>query len=139
MTTAPTAADIDAWAGENSALGGYFGGIGSGCSTTTALISNSAQFAASSEGPVPATAWVVAYTQNDSTAVYQPILDPTSDQVSALICWALVNEYGNVLVREYTYTMDIYPPVDSTTTLDCIADSTEQTRINTQANWVQFS
>lgn len=119
MTTAPTAAELDAYADDSTNVAGI-------------IYQDSAQ-----NNGAAATFIMVGFTQNDSTINGFGIGDPTVDGQSALYCRGLVSEYTNILLREYTCSWDRPTSVNSTIpAVSFIADSTEQDRINDPANWV---
>lgn len=130
-TVPPTAADIDSWA--------TAGSFGTGNSLTWELMNAELLWTGGGHSNIPFTGFVVGYTQNDTTQqIIQLEGDPTSDQGSAWTCWALLGAYGDILVREYVLNISNNIAVDSTQTLNVVANNTEQTRVNDSANWVQF-
>lgn len=119
MTTAPTAAELDAYADDSINVAGtiYQESAQNGGATTTFIM--------------------VGFTQNDSTLNGYGIGDPTVDGQSALLCRGLVGDYTNILLREYTCSWDRPTSVSTDApAVSFIADSTEQDRINDPANWV---
>jgi hypothetical protein len=76
--------------------------------------------------------WLLGYTQDDGTPVYQGISDPAQDPASASLAFGLVQQYGAVTIRGYSCTYE--PP--SPSVADVTLDDAQQAALNDPANWV---
>ncbi len=79
-------------------------------------------------------AWVVAWTQNDSTKMFfqtltNPVGAASSDPQTFAWLTGLVDMYGQVNIREYDYTFT------SPDLAGLAADSGQQAVVNDTANW----
>jgi hypothetical protein len=113
MTTVPPApAEVDAWFAAGQMPG---------------LVSNAIQ---NPGGEF--TLWVLAYTQDNGEAAYAQMGDPTQDPATASVAFGLIQQYGAITVRGYSYEFVSPAPAAS----DVALDDAQQAVLNDPANWV---